>query len=461
MTQLKNLKGVDIIFLSSTDHNELKPNHGLFQMFEFFRDNLSMKSIFVSTLHSIYENKEDVFDISSLGGTTQLAAHVNFSLRNTHLSEWRTYFEPGSRGEAKYNKMVSKLLIENLPEHKLIIVADKVEVEFMILEKLIRHFNSKFMIISAVNNTWTGFCSYPKEYNCDKFANGGCDANCPAIIGNKKYDSNYVNKNYLLTQWFIKRNFDSIYLNVGCSFSLNEANQSILFKDVKKCVIPLKNVQEPDSFEQLWDLKCSNRLGISESILKDSSIEFDHVLMWSAYSATQSRKGMNFFIESLTMLKNMMPEEQFKRILIVVCAKKDKKTYDVLQSLEAPILWRFLDREAYTSMMSACDIYCSTTISDAGPRTTYESAAMGTPIVSFDNCNASDFLNDQNGALVPTYDCEQFALELHRLLSLNEEDKKKMSYNLYDTYRKLMDTKALADKWENFFKTTEVFERDV
>ena len=73
----------------------------------------------------------------------------------------------------------------------------------------------------------------------------------------------------------------------------------------------------------------------------------------------------------------------------------------------------------------------------------------------------SDFLNDQNGALVPTYDCEQFALELHRLLSLNEEDKKKMSYNLYDTYRKLMDTKTLADKWENFFKTTEVFGRDV
>ena len=51
--------------------------------------------------------------------------------------------------------------------------------------------------------------------------------------------------------------------------------------------------------------------------------------------------------------------------------------------------------------------------------------------------------------------------KLHRLLSLNEEDKKKMSYNLYDTYRKLMDTKTLADKWENFFKTTEVFGRDV
>jgi len=195
LTQLKNLKGVDIIFISSTDHNELKPNHGLFQMFEFFRDNLNMKSIFVSTLHSIYENKEDVFDISSLGGTTQLATHVNFSLRHTHTTKWRTYFESGPRGEARYNKMLSNLLIENLPEHKFIIVADKIDIEFMILEKVIRHFNSKFMIISGVNNTWTGFCSYPKEYKCDKFTNGGCDINCPAIIGNKRYDSSYVKKN--------------------------------------------------------------------------------------------------------------------------------------------------------------------------------------------------------------------------------------------------------------------------
>ena len=64
--KLKDLENIDVIFFSAFDHNEGKNNHGLFQMFDFFRSNLKIKSVFVNTLESLYRNDIDIFNKKKL-----------------------------------------------------------------------------------------------------------------------------------------------------------------------------------------------------------------------------------------------------------------------------------------------------------------------------------------------------------------------------------------------------------
>jgi glycosyltransferase involved in cell wall biosynthesis len=83
--------------------------------------------------------------------------------------------------------------------------------------------------------------------------------------------------------------------------------------------------------------------------------------------------------------------------------------------------------------------------------TTYESAALATPVISFDKCNASDFVNENNGALVDTYDVKKFAEEMYRFANYDANERKSASLNMHATYENLMDTKCLINRWEEFF----------
>ena len=102
-------------------------------------------------------------------------------------------------------------------------------------------------------------------------------------------------------------------------------------------------------------------------------------------------------------------------------------------------------------ILKSSDVYCNTSFEEAGPRTTYESAASGTPVISFDRCNALDFVNDSNGALIDTYDAKMMAEKIYEIYKLSAEERKSVSKNAYETYKNLMDTAKLVEKWEHFF----------
>ncbi len=154
ISSFKDVKDVDVIFLSCHDHNEGTNNHGLFQMHEFFKKNVKVKSVFASTLGSMYENNTDIFDISHLGEGLKLAQQITPSLSKplkNHPQSWL------SMEKEDYVDFASKVFIENLPNHKFIAIADRGEIDLLVLEAVMKHFKSKLIILSAVNNTWTGF----------------------------------------------------------------------------------------------------------------------------------------------------------------------------------------------------------------------------------------------------------------------------------------------------------------
>tara|TARA_Y100000592_G_scaffold18488_1_gene28123 strand:+ start:839 stop:2248 length:1410 start_codon:yes stop_codon:yes gene_type:complete len=459
--KLKDLENIDVIFFSAFDHNEGKNNHGLFQMFDFFRSNLKIKSVFVNTLESLYRNDIDIFNISHLGENLPLAQQINYDFMDSSSSNpylWLNQCDKTEEGRKEYTEHAARILIKNLPNHKFIAIADKADIDLPVLELILRHFKSKVIILSAVNNTWTGYCAYPDEYNCDKFkTKEGCRLPCPAISRRKGGDASFLSSNYNATKDFVERNKESVVLNVGNKFSFQEASESFIFKDIEKVLIPLKNVFSHDDFEKLWLAKKDQRENLLNNLKQQSSFNVQKtkfIIMWSAHDIAIKRKGMDYFITSLRILKYLMKVDRFDEMLVVISAQiGDHVLANELKKLNIPVVFTgHIDKNTYNSILAASDVYCSTTLSDAGPRTTYEAAALATPVISFDKCNAADFVSNENGALVETYDVKSFAEQMYRFANHNKEEKKLTSLNMYKTYENLMDTNKLVEKWEDFFK---------
>ena len=434
-------------------------------MFKFFRDNLSVNSIFACTEHSIFENKSDVFNIAELGGVNPnitgdgykyipLALQINKKMQDPVAIEKlkiKQYLWQNNLSTEDYYKRCAEAFIESFPAHKFIAVADKSEVNFNILDIIMEHFGSKLIILSAVNDTWTGYCSYPNFYNCDKFkTEHGCDSNCPAISQNENNSGIDVRENYLLTKRFIDKNKNSVYLNVGNSYCLQQANESTLFADVQKFMIPLKNVYESDNFEDLWKQKSESKRGLSERIKNFATGNIFYV-MWSAMYLNDERKGLSYFLNSINILKNLTKDNLLSDMVFIFAGNMDEQSRDLINKLKIKFIAQKLPRNVYMEILKSSDVYCNTSVEEAGPRTTYESAANGTPVISFDRCNAIDFVNDNNGALIDTYDVKMMAEKIYNIYKLSAEERKNVSKNTYETYKNLMDTDKLVDKWEHFF----------
>jgi glycosyltransferase involved in cell wall biosynthesis len=454
LSNLKEISNVDIIFLSGRDHNEGSDNHGLYQMFKFMRDNLTQKSLYISTEHAIYCNNRDTFSIADLGGRLPLSSQINTSFKKRlSSSHWE---HPQHNTPEEYYTKASEVLIEALPDHKFIALCDKADINLMILEKVLHHFNSRVIILSAVNNTWTGYCSYPTEHHCEKFKTSeGCRNECPALPADSKITIDQISDNFQTTKRFVERNTKSVYLNVGNSHSAKQASESNIFKDVETIVIPLKNQKSEPDFNKLWEMKKANKDRLMEHISSKGESPVTFFIFWTAFYMTMERKGLSYLIESLKILKDRL-KERFTEICLITCAHQDEKYVQALKEAGVRCIHAgFCSREKYNFFLSLSDVYCSTTISDAGPRTNYESAALATPVVSFDRTNALDFVTDLNGALVETYDVEGLADAIERFFNYGDPERHQASLDMHKTYNNKMDTESLVSKWDKFFKKFE------
>lgn len=442
----KNIKDVDIIFLSGCDHYGKTDNHGLYQMFKFFKNNIDKRCIYLNTSNSMFSNNIDCFNISDAFSYVTLEQCLNRKVMDPNLSNHPIRFFSEDQNEL-YINMVSNTLIKHLPSHKLLILGDKFDLDQIFLHHIMKHFSSKVLYVSMVNNLWTGFCSYPADYNCNKFEkNSFCDNSCPALLArNQRIEFSY--DIFEQSEKFFNKNKESVFINIGNSYVLEEANSSHLCSDIEKVIIPLKTVPlQCETHEELLKFKNSSREEYNASISKSSTL-----FMWSCYNISNERKGFDFFVKSIQKLKEISTAGQFDNIFIFIsCLTNNEKIEKLKQTGVKFKTTGLLGRKEYTKILASCDAYCSTSTSDAGPRTTYESAAVGTPIISFDKCNAVDFVNEENGALVETCNTDKFAEAMLKIILLNEEEKKNYSNNIFNSYKNLMDDDILAEKWNNF-----------
>ena len=169
-------KRYETIFVSTQDHYGGSDNHGLFQIFKYFKNTLKKDCAFICTQES-FMDYEDLYDLSKLGGNLPLSKQINSILYNkNNPNSWQDFSTFSL--ESENTKNIDNLL-NHFPKHKNIILGDKFDINEILLSKILKRFDSKLILIAMVNNAHTGLCSYPTEHMCDKYKfEQGC-YNCP------------------------------------------------------------------------------------------------------------------------------------------------------------------------------------------------------------------------------------------------------------------------------------------
>ena len=208
-------------------------------------------------LNSKFKNNEDVFDISGIVGPKQ-----NFArLANRKLTQ---KLRPSDMvnivpSYTSLCKLLYKAATRVIPHHKIIILGDKWDVTEPLLAGLLTAYQSKIIYVSMVNNLWTAGCAYPMNNKCDKYKIGGCDLQCP-FVKQKGLNPYAVPQGWEFSSQLFSSMRDSIYINVGNTAVLKQANESILCGDLKKVMIPLQTVDLlSEKFEEIKVIKKTNR----------------------------------------------------------------------------------------------------------------------------------------------------------------------------------------------------------
>lgn len=488
-------KKYNTIFVSLSDHYSGTPNHGLLQMFLYFKNVLKEDCAFICTQDQHFKDMEHSYDISHLGGDVPLGRQINLSLSD--LTDERTWKE-----SVQYENLLNPRtappsdnidnILNNLPDHKNIILGDKSDINEYVLTKILDKFQSKLILVTMVHNAHTGKCAFPQgQYKCNKYKyKEGC-YNCPDMRAKawdnmKMYDdmdgdaknkmiganfqtgtNNFPYHSFKIHRNFIQRHRDKIFLNAGSTYSLEQADESFLYKDVKKQLIPLKTVKETaSSKEEIIDLKNKNKELATEFINNNDPrlpwqkwkeknnvdmSKIKNICFWSSFDPTSERKGMRSFIESLYILRQKyMTKEQYEETLFVIAGIEEKAM--LIQGLfpeETKFIFTgLLTPDGVQKFNLASDLFCCTTLEDAGPRTVPEAVSCGTPVVSFDQCIAKDLITDKNGRLVKTGDADSFAKGMSEVLLASKEDKEKMFYESIKMYEDFYSDEKICEKWK-------------
>lgn len=469
-------KRYNTIFISGTNHYDGTPNHGLWQMFLYFKNVLKDNCAYFCTQNQKY-NDEDSYDISYLGGKIPLYNQISlklFNMNNPNTWEdfkiWNNYFIQDLPNTQNVDNILNAL-----PEHNNIILGDKYDINEIVLSSILKRFKSKLILVTMVHDAHTGWCSYPTEHNCEKYKSEiGC-VNCPETIKNiwegidrgesidlSAYDKNTLHgflirphMSFSIHKAFLENNIDNVILNAGSSYSLNQAAESYLYRNVKKELIPLKTVNKYS--ENLGYLLAKKKM-IKQKILNNtlskafSEKEFSqntNICLWSAFDPLSPRKGMKYFIDSLWILSEDEEFDVSNTVFVIAgVADKMKKVAQLLPEKVKVVCVGLLDRETLTNVILGSDLYCSTTIEDAGPRTIGEAVACGTPVVSFDRCIATDLVSDKNGKIVKTYDTMAYAHAIKDLLSMDQKQRDKMSEECLESFDCFYDDEKIVKKWK-------------
>lgn len=430
----------DILIISQSDNYEGTDNHGNLQLFNFFKNNLNKKVAFICLQENYFKDIEDIYDFS------------NFS-------------------ELEMEKMV-----KCLPEHKKVVLGDKNDAGLLLIEKIIEEHNSDFYFLSMVHNFWTGGCSYPAAVGCKKYQfEEGCyncdhDSNEFNNRVNTRFSAfalnGFHNSEQLLPilmtramsienqfnelKRIVKDKKEKFNIIATNSYTLEQASNSYICKEMNKFMIPFSNVEEVfDDFNELYSNKQELRKQIISNYLQVSPGKgIEKIFFWSSMDIYNSRKGIDLFSDSLHLFKKNNPEQYNKSLFVIVGNPPTNLFLNSVIPYDSNCFCtgKINGSELLTYILG-CDFYCCTTLEDAGPRTVVESLAFGTPVISFDRCVSVDVINKQTGHLIELGDVHKYKDALLSSFNLKNKEYKKLSKNSFKAYNQFFNNDIIAEKW--------------
>jgi len=455
-------KEYDVILLAAADHYDGTDNHGTYQIFKSLQ-HLGVNCAYLCTLDKRMQH-EDNYDISD----AIPARLIDARLIDPSLPRARLGTHPG------------EVNLNCLPKHRKIILGDRSDLPPYYLAKVLESHNSEVIYYSMVHNIVSGGCSYPGEYNCEKYRSTESPChNCSEIYSHgAPFSDNLwgalrylaVSRNMETYAKFYKDySADKITICSASSYSHTLVENSPFLTDARKVIIPLKTVWQNNDVLTLKKHRKQHKEALLASFSETTGHNFEKICVWSAFDVELRRKGFYLYQD---ILHNLLYEqvggdaEELKKILFVVVGNHSTPESLRITDFEDPqmsqrlvvgppasrlpintIFTGPLNRSEINELLYAADLYCSTTIADAGPRTIPEAMSWGAPVISYDKCVAPDLVGDGCGLVIKTGEIGAYAKGIKELLSLDEDDRDKYFVNCINAYKEFYDDAKLAAAW--------------
>lgn len=329
---------------------------------------------------------------------------------------------------------------ENRPPVKPRLILNKIEKDYdlvliffwqgMITSKSILDIYAKLKVpiflIAADLFPMTGGCSY--FWECRNFEKS-CGS-CPALGSNDEND--YTRKIFL----YKKEVYDIVNpVLLSNSWVIEHAKRSGLFKNLDN----LYPVINKDIFKPYAKDDLKTRYNVNDKIL----------LFIGAVNIVEERKGFVYLVEALSKLIQKSP--MLKEKIVLIAAGNSDVNLRKYFSFEV-IMTGHLSFEQLARHYSACDIYLSSTIQDAGPMMVNQALMCGTPVVAFRIGTACDVVNDSTGYIARYKDTDDFSDGILKLLMLNDNEKIMLSIKCREMALRTSSYEAFANQIKKVYQ---------
>jgi len=507
-------KEYDYIIFSHSDHYAGIDAHGTTQMFKYMKNDLGLSCALLLTGEkvlglehsylisdfmssepmSIYTNREvnGIKRCEQIFDDTFRKYDIDDSMNEESINLMYNFYGPNdvrhilslaSKKDSQFNTIFKEFLYFHnaairLPKHKAVIYPSKNDgggaiYSFVRISQKIN--KAKIFYYGMVHDAYTGKCSYPQWYGCDKYKyKEGCYNCIHQVKSNERMVLDYLkegkalNQPYSMGHIFAEMSFsqmrditddysDRIVYLASSDYSKNQAKESFLFRNADTRIARLKTLPAKSSdTEGILHTKAKNR----EKLFKQSKInehaerigveaEDINVLFWSCMDASQERKGIKEFIDICHLLARKLSNEEVSKMLLVFGgdAKKFEPYREALPKSIPYLTTGKMENHIALEVFSASDLFCCTTLEDAGPRTVSESLYAGTPVVSFDACIAKDILNGNNGQHIKTADTYAFADYIVEYVRKSRKEKETMFVESSKSFVDFYDEEKMKKQW--------------
>lgn len=257
---------------------------------------------------------------------------------------------------------------------------------------------------------------------------------CPGISSKKENDFTRFNVNYR------KKVYDKVRPVVyGNTYMNSFYKKSFLLKnyDRLEIVYPLSDneaykPQDYDTLRKKYEI----------------SIEKTFIILFGCQNLTDSRKGFSYLLESLHLFYNCLPENERKKVQLVIIGNdvnpiKDKLCFDYKYLGFVPL-------QDLPGIYSMSSVFLSPSINDAGPTMVNQSMSCGTPVVSFEMGTALDVIKGKGtGYCAKLKDCDDFSKGIYTIFHMSDKDYLDLRLNCRKVALELTSEKAF---FQNFIR---------
>jgi glycosyltransferase involved in cell wall biosynthesis len=287
---------------------------------------------------------------------------------------------------------------------------------------------------------FTGGCHY--AWDCKGYQNS-C-GECPGLYSSDPLDISHENLVYKKTY------LDQVNIHVlaGTEWQYWQAKTSALFRDkpIHKMLLSV----DPNIFKPADKIKLKQEMKISAE---------KKIIFFGAVGLTAKRKGMDYMIESLNILKELIrstDSDLGKNILLLAAGGEFDAIVNLLP-FESRYLGNLDNNYGIASAYQIADVFLCPSIEDSGPMMINQSIMSGTPVVSFEMGVSLDLvISGETGHRARLKDSNDLAQGLYNILNLSVADYDRLSIQCRNHGLKSCSPEIRIDFFENLMRKGEL-----